>query len=50
MRGAGGIPSVPTVSQTARALILISVMPSRYVSRVYFNCTVYQHLVLVLEV
>lgn len=37
-RGTGGIPSEPTVSQTATALILISVELSRYVSRVHDFC------------
>lgn len=37
MTGAGGIPSAPTVSQTATALTLISVMLSWYVSRVKPN-------------
>lgn len=38
MTGAGGMPKVPTVSQTPRALILISVVLSLYVSRVRFFC------------
>lgn len=38
MTGAGGMPRVPTVSQTPRALILISVVPSLYVSRVRCFC------------
>lgn len=36
--GAGGMPRVPTVSHTPRALMVISVAPSRYVSRVYPSC------------